>query len=143
MKVNVKAVAKYNGHTIGNNGNITLKLKCGYDEITNYVQLIQMLNNDVTIEVKYPEQKKFSLGIFRVGQIAIDHDGEGALTFKSTNDFVEVDNLNKLITQNKDEMFQAFFMADVELEDDAEAGEENTDDEDWGDEDADEEEDWD
>lgn len=139
MKVNVKAVAKYNGHTIGNNGNITLKLKCGYDEITNYIKLIQMLNNDVTIEVKYPEQKKFSLGIFRVGQIAIDHDGEGALTFKSTNDFVEVDNLNKLITQNKDEMFQIFFMADVELESDTD-DEDAEDDEDWG---EDDEEDWD
>ena len=130
MKVNVKAVAKYNGHTIGNNGNITLKLKCGYDEITNYIQLIQMLNNDVTVEVKYPEQKKFSLGTFRVGQIAIDHDGEGALTFKSTNDFVEVDNLNKLIAQNKGEMFQAFFTADVELEE-TEETEEEYDEEDW------------
>lgn len=138
MKVNVKAVAKYNGHTIGNNGNISLKLNCDYGEITNYVQLIQMLNNDVKIEVKHPEQKKFSLGIFRIKTIQIDHDGEGRLTFSSTNDFVEVDNLNRLIMQNKDEQFQAFFKADVELENNEEA-----EDDEWPEENENDEEDWD
>lgn len=139
MKVNVKTVAKYNGHSIGNNGNVNLKLKCDYSEITSYIKLIQMLNNDVTIEIKHPDQKKFSLGTFRIKQIAIDHDGEGALTFNSTNDFVEVDNLNRLIMQNKDEQFQAFFTADVEIENEADT----EDDEDWEEEENEEEEDWD
>lgn len=118
MKKGIACMCSYNGHTIGNNGNVTLKLKCRYSEMTNYIQIIQMLNNDVSIAVKQVQEKQFPLGTFRVKEIKVDHDGEGMITVNSMSDFVEMDNLNKLIVAQKGEEAKVSFTADIELEDD-------------------------
>lgn len=116
MKAKVKAMCSYGGHGIKMNGNVDLTLKSKYSELPNYIQLIQMLNNDVTITVKTIEEN-FGLGVFRVKEIKVDHDGEGILKFNSLNDFVETDNLNKLITAGSTAPeFGVTFEADIELE---------------------------
>ena len=134
MKAKVKAMCSYGGHGIKVNGNVDLTLRSKYSELPNYIKLIQMLNNDVTITVKTVDDK-FGLGVFRVKEIKVDHDGEGILKFNSLNDFVETDNLNKLISAGATTTeFGVTFEADIELEDSTE--------EEWP-EDEDEEEDWD
>lgn len=63
------------------------------------------------------QEKQFPLGTFRVKEIKVDHDGEGMITVNSMSDFVEMDNLNKLIVAQKGEEAKVSFTADIELED--------------------------
>lgn len=132
MKAKVKAMCSYGGHGIKVNGNVDLTLRSKYSELPNYIKLIQMLNNDVTITVKTVDDK-FGLGVFRVKEIKVDHDGEGILKFNSLNDFVETDNLNKLISAGATTTeFGVTFEADIELEDSTEEEwPEDEDEEDW------------
>lgn len=114
MKITVKSVASYKGHSLKENGNVDLSLKFKYDELIHTIQLTQMLNNDVNVSVRLPNQKPMALGLFRIKNISIDGDGETSLKLNSLNDFVEIDNLNNLVTK---EAFQAKFAAEIESED--------------------------
>jgi len=112
-KADVKAVATYNGHSIKPNGNVDLNMKFAYDELVNYLQLVQMLNNDINVMIKMPEMKAFKLGIFKLKNLRICDDGEGMLQLNSMTDFVEIDNLNSLVGK---EIFVARFVAEMEIE---------------------------
>jgi hypothetical protein len=72
---------------------------------------------DTTITVKLPDEKPMKLGSFRVREVKIDHDGEGGLKFNSMSDYVDIDNLNKLVGT---EFFTVMFTADVEVEEEEE-----------------------
>lgn len=121
-KVKVKAVGKYNGHSIKANKTVDLKLKFAYDELVNYIRLVQLLNENVTIKVKQSGKKSMNLGIFMVKQINVSHDGEGSLTFNSMLDYAEADKINKLAN---DDLFQVIFEAEIEDTDEgSEDGEE-------------------
>ena len=75
--------------------------------------MIQALNNDVVIVAKLPEEKPFKLGMFRIKSITVDGDGEGIIKFNSITDYVETDNVNKLIGS---ERFVAKFTSMIEVE---------------------------
>ena len=117
----LKTVAQYGGHSIRSNGNVDLTLRCDYSELVKYIQLVQALNNDVDIIIKIPDQKPFQLGLFRIKSIMVDHDGEGILKFNGLTDFIETDNLIRLVGC---ERFNIKFNAEIEIEE-AEAGEGN------------------
>lgn len=116
-KVQVKTVANYGGHAIKPNGNVDLKLKCEYSELTGSVQMLQMLNNDITVLCKLPSSKPLKIGVFRLKNMNIDHDGQSVVTLNSQVDFVEVDNITQLIT---DEKFQLRMEAEIENEESGE-----------------------
>jgi hypothetical protein len=112
-KVLVKAIATYNGHNIKQSGSVDLSLVCPYDELANYIQLIQMLNNDVNLAIRMAGDKPFKLGMFKIKEIKVCDDGEGVIKFNSMTDFVEVDNLNKMVTKDR---FEVRFTAEIEIE---------------------------
>lgn len=113
-RIKVKGFCSYKGHSVLQNGSVNLTLKANYSEITNSVQLLQLLNNDVSVQAKLGgESKPFNLGTFRIKSVNFDGDGESILKFNSLNDYVDVDAINKLIT--KDE-FKVLFSANVEEE---------------------------
>lgn len=115
--VEVKVIGKYNGHSVKANQSVDLSIKAGYDQLSQAIQLLQMLNNDVTIKAKIPDNKPFGLGTFRVQSVNISHDGESVIKFNSMADFTEVDNFSKLIGT---EMVILKVEADIELEDEEE-----------------------
>ena len=112
--VEVKLVGKYNGHSVKANQSVDLSIKAGYDQLTQSVQLLQMLNNDVTILAKLTDSKPFKLGVFRVQGVNVSHDGESTIKFNSMADFTEVDNFTKLIGSD---MVMLRVSADIEVED--------------------------
>ena len=121
-KIKVTGFYSYKGHSVLQNGSVNITLKAKYSGITNSVQLLQMLNNDVNIHVKMATEKKpFTIGTFRIKSINFDDDGESIVKFNSLNDFVDIDGINRLIT--KDE-FKVLFSANIEEEDDEGEGEE-------------------
>lgn len=127
MKVKVKEVVKYGGHSLSANGSVNFTLKAQYSELSNTIQLMQMLNNDVSIKAKIPGDSPMKLGFFRVKQIVIDGDGESIIKFNGLNDYIEMDNLN-LLPLNSDENKEFVVLMEAEIEtdemEDVEDGEE-------------------
>lgn len=119
----VKEVVKYNGHSLSANGSVNFNLKASYSELTNTIQMMQMLNNDVSIKAKLPAGKPMKLGMFRIKQIVIDGDGESTLKFNGLNDYIEMDNLN-LLPLNNDDNKEFVIMMEAEIEVEEEEGEE-------------------
>lgn len=119
--IKVKEVVKYGGHSLSANGSVNFALKASYSELTNSIQAMQMLNNDVNIKAKLPAGKPMKLGMFRIKQIIVDGDGESTLKFNGLNDYIEMDNLN-LLPLNNDDNKEFIVMMEAEIE--SEEGEE-------------------
>ena len=117
MKVKVKEIVKYGGHSLSANGSVNFTLKAQYSELSNTIQLMQMLNNDVSIKAKIPGGSPKKLGFFRVKQIVIDGDGESTIKFNGLNDYIEMDNLN-LLPLNSDENKEFVVLMEAEIETD-------------------------
>ena len=122
MIIKVKEVVKYHGHSLSANGSVNFNLKASYSELPNTIQMMQMLNNDVTIKAKLPAGKPMKLGMFRIKQIVIDGDGESTLKFNGLNDYIEMDNLN-LLPLNNDDNKEFVIMMEAEIEMEGEEGE--------------------
>lgn len=110
--IKVKAVAKYNGHNIKSSKSIDLNLLFDYDELPQYIQLVQLLNENVEIITKVGDNAPQKIGTFMLNQIAIDHDGQGKIRFNSLLDAVNADEINNLVG----ETFNAMFKASIEDE---------------------------
>jgi hypothetical protein len=123
MIIKVKEVVKYAGHSLSANGSVNLTLKASYSELTNTIQAMQMLNNDVNINAKLPGGNPMKLGMFRIKQIVIDGDGESTLKFNGLNDYIEMDNLN-MLPLNNDDSKEFVIMMKAEIEPEEEGGEE-------------------
>ncbi len=117
MKVKIKEVVKYGGHSLSANGSVNFTLKARYSELPNTIQIMQMLNNDVSIKAKIPNGNIIKLGFFRIKQIVIDGDGESTIKFNGLNDYIEMDNLN-LLPLNSDENKEFVVLMEAEIETD-------------------------
>lgn len=102
IRVKVQEVVKYGGHTLSANGKVTLTLNAAYSELSNTIQISQMLNEDVTIKARVPGKKAVMLGSFRVSKIEVFDDGESRVRFAGISDYVEMDNLNSLPLKGED-----------------------------------------
>lgn len=122
MNIRVKEVVTYGGHSLKANGAVNFTLKASYSELTNTINLMQMLNNDVSIKAKVPGGKPMKLGVFRINQIVIDGDGESVLKFNGLNDYIEMDNLNMLPLNDSDNK-EFVVMMEAEIEDEEEGEE--------------------
>lgn len=114
MKIEVMSNVGYKGHSLNDKGSVDFTLVFSYIDLVNTIKMTQMLNNDVVIVAKLSTlPKALKLGMFRIKSISINGDGEATVKFNSLNDFVEVDNLNAIVTKD---IFKAKFTADVERE---------------------------
>lgn len=111
-KVSIKTVASYGGHNINQVKNISLTLKFTYDTITKYIQSIQMLNENVSI-IAAIDGEKIKLGSFMINSINIDHDGAGKIKFKSQVDYVELENITKIISNDA---FKVALIAEIDAD---------------------------
>lgn len=98
-KIKCKLDAQYDGHTIKNNGDVDLKFKLPYSEITSALLLTQMINTNINIIAKVGKRKPTSLGTFVIKNLNIDRDGETKIKFNSEVDTAEVANFIDLTEQ--------------------------------------------
>ena len=116
MQLKTKQIVSYNGHSLSANGSVNFNLNAQYSQLTQSIQLMQMLNNDVSIKAKV-SGKVLKLGVFRIKQITIDGDGESKIKLTSLVDYVEVDNLNLLpLSTDESKEFKILFETDAEVE---------------------------
>lgn len=126
-KFKQKGVATFEGLTIGKNKAVVVKFKLRYDEILTSVELLQGLNSDITVHAKAEDTGVMSLGMFTIGAVNFDRDGNATIPFKSLVDNVNLDNICKLVDK---EYIQLRFSAIIELPDNSS---ESEDAEQWGD----------
>lgn len=113
-KFKQKGIATFEGLTIGKNKAVVVKFKLRYDEILTSVELLQGLNNDITVHAKAEDTGVMSLGMFTIGAVNFDRDGNATIPFKSLVDNVNLDNICKLVDK---EYIQLRFSAIIELPD--------------------------
>lgn len=113
-KLKQQGIASFEGLSIGKNKTIQVKFKLRYDEILTSVELLQGLNNDITLHAKVPDKKPMNLGIFTIGAINFDKDGNATIPFKSLTDNVNVESICSLVDE---ELIQLRFQAIIELPD--------------------------
>lgn len=118
-KFKQKGIATFEGLSIGKNQIVQLKFKLRYDEIVTSVELLQGLNNDITVHAKTASGNPMSLGIFTLGGISFDKDGNATIPFKSLVDSVNLDNICSLVDED---YIQLRFQAIIELPDNSEEG---------------------
>lgn len=116
--VKLKSEGKYVDHSVKANKALTLQFKMPYAELTNYIQSIQMLNENVTVAVKIGADKKpLILGTFMVHNLNIDRDGEGKIKFNSLLEHINANHVNTLAERN-DEPLHILLKADIDVDDD-------------------------
>jgi hypothetical protein len=114
--VRIKTEASYMNHSVKQNKSIDITFKMPYSELTQYIQAIQMLNENITLAGKIGSDKKpIKFGTFMINGINIDRDGEGKLKFNSQLDFVDPATINELATRN-DEPLVLLLRADIDVE---------------------------
>jgi hypothetical protein len=114
-KFQQKGVAVFNGMTVSPQKVITLKFKLRYDEVVTSVNLLQGLNTDITVHAKIGTGKAVNLGMFTIGGISFDRDGNAVIPFKSMVDNVNMDSIQEVLSADKEELIQLRFMAVLEL----------------------------
>ena len=121
-KVVISEFVSYSGHNVSANGVVNLTLFARYGELTNTIQAMQLLNEDIKIKARLGANKPMMLGVFRIKNIMVDGDGESKIKLASTRDSVELDNINALPFSNEDNSEFAIRMeATVEEADEAES----------------------
>lgn len=118
-KFKQKGIATFEGLNIGKNKTVQVKFKLRYDEILTSVELLQGLNNDITVHAKTATGNPMSLGIFTIGSVNFDKDGNATIPFKSLVDNVNLDNICALVDED---YIQLRFQAIIELPDNSEEG---------------------
>lgn len=113
-KFKQKGIAEFQGLSIGKNKTVQVKFKLRYDELLTSVNLLQGLNSDITVHAKCGTGKAMNLGIFTIGAMNFDKDGNAMIPFKSLTDNVNLDNICSLVDE---EFIQLRFMAVLELPD--------------------------
>ena len=118
-KFKQKGIATFEGLTIRKNKTVQVKFKLRYDEILTSVELLQGLNNDITVHAKTPSSDPMNLGVFTIGSVNFDKDGNATIPFKSLVDNVNLDNICSLVDE---EYIQLRFQAIIELPDNGNEG---------------------
>ena len=116
-EIKFKCIGRYNGHSIKANNSVDLGFVFPYDEMVNYIKLLQLLNENITIYVRLGSNSPVKLGMFMLRGLNIDHDGEGMGKFNSQFDYIEANNLNGLAKETLTILFKAN-VEDAEEDDD-------------------------
>lgn len=121
-KVVISEFVSYSGHNVSANGVVNLTLLAKYGELTNTIQAMQLLNEDIKMKARLGSSKPMLIGTFRIKNIVVDGDGESKIKLASTRDAVELDNINALPFSNEDNSeFMIRMEATVEEADEAES----------------------
>ena len=121
-KVVISEFVSYSGHNVSANGVVNLTLLAKYGELTNTIQAMQLLNEDIKMKARLGSSKPMLLGTFRIKNIMVDGDGESKIKLASTRDAVELDNINALPFSNEDNSeFMIRMEATVEEADETES----------------------
>lgn len=122
MKITISQVVEYKGHNVKQSGAVTLTLGAAYDEITDSIKLLQLINEDVSLKAKMPNQKPVFVGTFKINGINFAKDGKSTIKLTSISEAVDTDNLSGIVTTGQ---FRVQYEGDIEAPEEEEEEEEN------------------
>lgn len=115
-KVKIKEMVSYSGHSLTGNGVVNLTLKAMYSELVNTIQVMQLLNNDITLKARLSSEVK-NVGIFRVKHIEVDGDGESKIKLTGMAEYVNLSVLNEFPLKGDEvQEFAVMFISELEDE---------------------------
>ncbi len=88
-----KGIAVFEGLNITKTKVVKLKFLLRYDEMITSVNLLQGLNSDITVHAKVPDRKPMNLGVFNVGSVNFDKDGNAKVLLESMLESVDMDSI--------------------------------------------------
>lgn len=144
--ITTKTIGMFDGMSVSAAGVVDLKFKLPYEEMPNYIQISQMLNNNIQASIKIPPEEDAIVGEFMVKHLNIAGDGEAKFCINTITDSAELDTINDLITVERGTKLIITLRAEIEIEEEDEqiSGQMDIDDwepgskeDDWEDEEAD------
>lgn len=124
-----RGVADFKGFNVSSSHVVTLKFKFRYDEMTTSVSLLAGLNSDITVHAKVGMSKAVNLGLFTIGGLTFDKDGNADITLKSMVNHININSIYEVVSSDSEEKIQLKFMAVLELQDNEENTEKGEEDE--------------
>lgn len=115
-----RGIATFKSMQVATSKVVTLTFKLRYDEMITSINLLQGLNNDITIHARVSGRKAVNLGMFTIGAINFDKDGNAIVPFKSRIESVNMNNISEVLTAEQDDIIQLQFLAVLELPDNGE-----------------------
>lgn len=112
QSLKIKIKMNYGGHSVNNSGIVNLNLSCSYEELTNVIQLFQLINTDVTLLIKQ-EGKTNKLGVFTIKNISVNNNGESKIKLSSLVDAVNLSYISDIIDK---ELVKVCFASEIEVE---------------------------
>lgn len=111
MKADEKIVALYASHSVNKAGTVKITLKAGYDQLSQSVMLLRMIQENITVKVKLLDRKPFLLGTFKLDNLSFDKNGISTIKLSSFTEAIDSDKLADLVTMN---LMQIKFEAEIE-----------------------------
>lgn len=94
--VKVKLEAQYNGHNVKQNGNVDLKFKIPYSDLTSCLKLLQLISCNIHLKTKLHNKDVIDLGSFYLNKMSIDREGESSLIFNTELDSTDLNAFTPL-----------------------------------------------
>lgn len=98
-EIKIYSVCEYAGHSINNAGVVNLNLIFDYSELTNVIQMMQLLNEDIEVFCKINAETK-KIGNLGIKDIKINSNGESKIKLSSLIQSVDISTINELIEQD-------------------------------------------
>lgn len=156
--IKARFVGRFDGANVTGKGILDLKFKLPYDELPEYIAVVKMLNNVISIKTQIPaiQEKAVELGDYRVKHLNIDGDGEAKFCLTTATEYAEMNNVNDLSRERGTDIV-INLVAIIESDEEEEATEEEWNEEDdksvaavdwqdnesWGDDDENDNDGWD
>lgn len=95
----VTARGQYKNYVCKKNSVVEVQFEFDYNNLTSTMQMLQYLNNNVTVGV-VQNNEKYKLGIFQIKKYVVDRDGETVLVLEGMIEDVDSDVINKLVLED-------------------------------------------
>lgn len=96
----IKVSGIYNGHTIRKNFDVELKLRFTEGQLANSLQFLAGFGKQVILKAQVNKEVLY-LGVFNINKIIIDKNGNSFLSLMSNNDYVKLENIEKIMVEDE------------------------------------------
>ena len=97
-KLKAKAIGYYNGYSIKSNYDIELKFKFPLSSMGKSLTFVQLIGKPLKLVCKLHDTN-YKLGIYNIYRYTIDRDGEASISFRSSKENVELENIIPLLEE--------------------------------------------
>jgi len=114
FELKVKVTGSYNGHSVKPNQTVDLSFKFFRGDLEETIPLLATVNQNIEVIAKVGLNKPVKIGMFNFNGFNVNRSGEAILKLQSDKDFVNMDNVDIISTND---LITIMFKSNIELED--------------------------